>query len=381
MGEGKVMAAFTDVTVQGTDFLSKSVLNELIESFNARLPEWGAGAGGAGLSTKLAIWADGDDIQFQSNASVSNSFEGLQARIENQVTNDTGAYGDDAPGKKIFQMRWIVPAARAIADIVPTYQLDAFDMTWLEFCAEVPGLSNYGWRRASDWDPSVDDWTDLDDPMWARAGNGHGRIQTGDILGPWIVNDMQHAFDAMTVRAISTTGKGHRRSATANTYSAAVTAWASASDIAEDGGLYAMHRYTSWLPNRHRLSRAKKQFSVWQKVDASDLTAAPAKAIAECAEDGLTLAIYVRSQVVGANGEWDANGDPVTEDQTVSVFSGGLDGLNVPVSDVIGTTATAPNELVNTANLMRGYDGNDGGGNLVVLGVATLTGVPYETAP
>lgn len=47
-----------------------------------------------------------------------------------------------------------------------------------------------GWRRAKNWDPSTNDWTDPADPMYFA----HGIIQAGDIIGPWIFEDLQNAM-------------------------------------------------------------------------------------------------------------------------------------------------------------------------------------------
>ena len=46
-----------------------------------------------------------------------------------------------------------------------------------------------GFRRATSW-PT--DWTDYGD-----AAYSYGRIQSGDIIGPWIYDDLQKAFDAL----------------------------------------------------------------------------------------------------------------------------------------------------------------------------------------
>jgi hypothetical protein len=68
--------------------------------------------------------------------------------------------------------------------------------------------SEVAFRRATSYDPEVNDWTDYNDPMYS-----YGTIQSGDIRGPWIFEDLQKAFDALrvvgTYRAnpISNTGR------------------------------------------------------------------------------------------------------------------------------------------------------------------------------
>jgi hypothetical protein len=54
------------------------------------------------------------------------------------------------------------------------------------------GGPSYGFRRATAWNPSSDDWTDIADPMFS-----YGFIQAGDILGPWIIVDLQNALSIL----------------------------------------------------------------------------------------------------------------------------------------------------------------------------------------
>ena len=54
-----------------------------------------------------------------------------------------------------------------------------------------------GLRRAKFYDPTIHDWTDPRDIMWTNSyagSNGWGHIQAGDILGPWIIDDLQLAL-------------------------------------------------------------------------------------------------------------------------------------------------------------------------------------------
>jgi hypothetical protein len=56
------------------------------------------------------------------------------------------------------------------------------------------GMSASGWRRATSYDPLVNDWTDVDDPMFE-----YGFMSEGDIIGPWILDDLQRILKVMTV--------------------------------------------------------------------------------------------------------------------------------------------------------------------------------------
>lgn len=55
------------------------------------------------------------------------------------------------------------------------------------------GMNPSGFRRAIEWDPAVDDWTDIYDPMFFDFGSCEG----GDIIGPWLYDDLQKAFSAL----------------------------------------------------------------------------------------------------------------------------------------------------------------------------------------
>jgi hypothetical protein len=57
----------------------------------------------------------------------------------------------------------------------------------------------YGFRRATAWDPAVNDWTDYNDPMYS-----YGHAQQGDIFGPWIYVDLQNALKALLWTRLST---------------------------------------------------------------------------------------------------------------------------------------------------------------------------------
>jgi hypothetical protein len=88
----------------------------------------------------------------------------------------------------------VAPAAPAKAASFPVYGSADF----AAFCADA-GMSPDGWRRATVYDPATDDWTDLDDPMWTREGNGFGWFSVGDIFGPWLVDDLQKALTRLDV--------------------------------------------------------------------------------------------------------------------------------------------------------------------------------------
>ena len=117
----------------GTDLFSLTILNELVTNYNLcwAIEPWGG-------DNDIQPWRAGDDVQDNSQ---DPSFWTLQ------------------------------------------YYLDAY-------LTSHSGVSAWDWRAAVAWDPAVDDWTDPSDPMFASPR----RIQAGDIIGPWIIVDIQEAI-------------------------------------------------------------------------------------------------------------------------------------------------------------------------------------------
>jgi hypothetical protein len=72
---------------------------------------------------------------------------------------------------------------------IPFYTLSSFKSN-SDLTGGASGV--VGFRRAIEW-PS--DWTDYNDPAYVSAG--YGPIQSGDIRGPWIFEDLHKAFDAL----------------------------------------------------------------------------------------------------------------------------------------------------------------------------------------
>ena len=83
------------------------------------------------------------------------------------------------------------PAYYSGREEIPTWP----DYTWGQFCESAScgtvASEKFGFRRATQWDPDVNDWTDFNDPMYTEAGGGgFGLADVGDILGPWIPVDL-----------------------------------------------------------------------------------------------------------------------------------------------------------------------------------------------
>jgi hypothetical protein len=75
-----------------------------------------------------------------------------------------------------------------------------FFLFTLEAWRSVAGLHPFGFRRATEWNPSINDWTDIltpDSMFTPEGGGGFGVMQAGDIIGPWIFEDLQKGLGAM----------------------------------------------------------------------------------------------------------------------------------------------------------------------------------------
>lgn len=75
----------------------------------------------------------------------------------------------------------------------------AFVLYTSETLRTAAGVSSNGFRRATNYDPQVDDWTVVEGGMWTNTGNGYGQIQEFDVFGPWIPDDIQRMLGVMDV--------------------------------------------------------------------------------------------------------------------------------------------------------------------------------------
>jgi hypothetical protein len=102
-------------------------------------------------------------------------------------------------------------------------------------CRDAAGIHTNGFRRVTNgvaYDPDVNDWRDLDDPMYT-----YGFIQVGDILGPWVLDDLQKFFSVLQWTYDHNTGSG------------AVNAWSNmlcdGDSTISDGDAYT-NAYNAW---------------------------------------------------------------------------------------------------------------------------------------
>jgi len=151
------MAAFTTID-SSADITHVDVLNELVGGISERAQALGQSA--------WTLVSAGDDIQDK------DFWYDLQEWIETYCTSFVDHTQGPDPGD--FEGE----------TALPMFTLSSF--------RSIAGLHSSGFRRATAWDPDTDDWTDLSDAMFS-----YGRMQAGDIIGPWIWVDLQNALTAL----------------------------------------------------------------------------------------------------------------------------------------------------------------------------------------
>lgn len=163
---------FTDITTVGANVFSVNVSNEIITAYNEHKIILG--------DVPTSLFVVGGDAHWR------NDWENIQRWIINNATtwiDYTQEAGGNFNGKIDF----------------PHFTLNSFYIA-----AGIP----LGFRRATSWDYSTDDWTDYNDPMYS-----YGEIQVGDIFGPWIFEDLEAALSIpkWTGQEISMSGEITRK--------------------------------------------------------------------------------------------------------------------------------------------------------------------------
>lgn len=154
--------AWTTIT-PGLDWSNLTFINELVQGYNERR------AAGYLFSVIPDVLA-GNDVQ-----SVA-FWSGIQIGIEQCLS----------PLAPIYSYGYLDDLA-AISGASST---TALIKTQLYSRAS---MSPDGFSRAINWDPSVNDWTNINDPMYFA----HGPIEAGDIIGPWIFKEIQQALSVL----------------------------------------------------------------------------------------------------------------------------------------------------------------------------------------
>jgi hypothetical protein len=158
-------APFTPVT--STNLQNLALYHEVLLAHYERDAALGQAYTVPDLST---VWPPGLNVQQAALYRVEQSF--LQG---NEITGFGGTYN-----------RFLDPAAD------------------IEGAAELPYLTLVRWRELANLHPDgfrrvtgnawPADWTDLDDPAYS-----YGYCQAGDIIGPWLLTDIQRAYAPLTI--------------------------------------------------------------------------------------------------------------------------------------------------------------------------------------
>ena len=126
------------------------------------------------------------------------------------------------------------------------------DLPWLSLARwrELAGLHPSGFRRVpgAAW-PS--DWTDANDPAYS-----YGRIEPGDIIGPWLLTDLQRGYSALRWTALEAQVPSSATGISLDHLGYASRLWSSWAAMVADpvfpgpaggGGLYLPMRYVDHL--------------------------------------------------------------------------------------------------------------------------------------
>ena len=153
------MAAFSDIEVSGFRYLSVDVINEIIISLNERLSP-------SNTEDLIDEVVPGDVIQ--------------SYQFWNKLQDGVIAL--------VHSGRWVSYENESTSESVPVLiYTEATESTFWENC----GLP-YGFRRATGVDQSVNNWTNYNDDCFA-----YGKMQSGDIIGPWVLVDLQKAISEL----------------------------------------------------------------------------------------------------------------------------------------------------------------------------------------
>jgi hypothetical protein len=319
--------AFTPIT-DGTDIQAVSLLNQLIDAFNERLTvttyrpsPTGDWANNAPMSSVSA----GEDLQDKAFWNLFHS------RIEDQISKPTYRIvaSSDSDYTGAHSMRWLVPGDVSLGVADPSGYHG-----WTRFTT----LTAFrGWRRATTWDPSVDTWSDPDDDMWntdERPENGYGAVASGDIIGPWLIKDIQVALSEMYVRYFLPIGGSRfgrlesKIGYSDSSYAAAVTSF-NASSVATSASIGMEAAHFKSVAANHTVARARCLFGLYQTNDKDETDKTDADRTAIAATYGATayylLLTDTHPSTSPVNPEYYANGDSVSEGVYSQVTSASVD--------------------------------------------------------
>ncbi len=161
------MAAFTTIS-DGMDWSHIDVYNELALAYTER--KSASNAAGSALRSAEA----GDDATDIAPGSGAGGLKVSWAYLQSQLQAIAPYFVNHTINGGSFQDEATIPLFT-----VALWRAEA-------------GIHEDGYRRATAWDPDNDDWTDINDGMFE-----YGPAEEGDIVGPWILDDLQKGLSAL----------------------------------------------------------------------------------------------------------------------------------------------------------------------------------------
>jgi len=169
---------FVEIT-NGVSYLRTNILVQLSYALDERKL--------SGISTPFDL-SSGTEV----NIRATSSFVDFVEESRNFVRTEYKQLGSTGGG-------WVLSPSTNLASFLDT---DIGTTNYLDFLVGC-GLSTNGWRKAYSW-TETNDWTDPLDPMFSF--NTNDTMSLGEIVGPWIVVDIQTVFDAMEYKYESLSG-------------------------------------------------------------------------------------------------------------------------------------------------------------------------------
>ncbi len=349
------------------------IINEIIESINARLPYESEDA--------IAPVEEGDNLQrYWSNEDVFN-WRRMQSMIYDMV---------HVPNFQLYA--W--PRFVAIEG-VPNYEhldfspLDTLIHGRITVTTGLPDdsprdLWNLAelpmrFRRAVEYDPDVNEWTDTNDPMFipftttGTLATGAGFVHKGDIIGPWLIEDMQKALDVITVAGFGHpypntvpligdeySGTGKDEDSFSSAYTNAVNDW-SLTDEDVSTSFFARSRYRLGTDEIYRVTLSRSN-TVQKPPDGL----APASGTVMAAEKNGSRVVYCARFVKNAGSEdvFYNHGDDVAENPPTGIFNV-TESTFIEQLDAEGTDAEYPQSSRHFGSSMIEADTSPGGSGRV----------------
>jgi hypothetical protein len=216
-----------------------------------------------GIAMTTNIWNEVTLAMYERSLALSDATTGRLWQVGDPLNTRVHSNPRSLP----VMQRWLEDNCTEFlaADYLPTEDDgDGRYYTLHTWRATAFGHTN-GYRRARYYDPATNDWTNFADPMFSAASpydGGFGVITNHDILGPWIIDDLQRGFDALSTLlakgSISSVSTSYFRqglsSSPSNTYDHARYTWDTSTTAtnSSSGAWYATARrfynarYESW---------------------------------------------------------------------------------------------------------------------------------------